>query len=66
MAEEKKLRNMSIQEQFELELQCVEEDIAWYDMKIRSDQDMMPLNAQKKFDLLKKKYAIVETLKLLK
>ena len=66
MAEERKLKDMTVSEQYELELAFIEKDIAWYDMKIRSDQDMMPLNAQKKFDLLKKKYAIVETLKLLK
>lgn len=52
---EKKLKDMTPREEMELELQEIERDVKWYDMKLRNEHG---LSAEQKLDLLKKKWAI--------
>lgn len=53
-------REKAYEEELQLELQKVEEDIKWWDLKLHGQDYMAPQN---KLDLLKKKWAILTGLK---
>ena len=58
---EKKISELTPREEVELELQAVEKEIHWTDLKLHGEDTAM--SAQMKFDLLKKKYCLSTGLK---
>ncbi len=58
---EKQIREMSPREEVHLELQAIEKEIKWYDLKLHSENSA--ISAQQKLDLLKKKWVLTTGLK---
>lgn len=58
---EKKIADMSARQEVELELQEIEKDIHWADVKLHGEGSAM--DAQHKLDLLKKKWVLITGMK---
>jgi len=58
---QKKISEMSPREEVELELQTIEKDINWCDLKLHEENTA--ISAQQKLDLLKKKWVLMTGLK---